>query len=253
MKGSSRVPWLTVEAASQEIATLSIKLATEQDFRAKQRLGRRLAFAGTSVAVAKVTLDLPVVDMALNALKLARKAGGTTGDLYRSFAWLSKLRLDALGCANARIIAEARKTVPVDTGCLAASAVPSLTPDSWIGPNVSVLAAMNRGEFFLIGLGADGRYRVSVRIVDAPEPVLKPDEYKLLDGATDIGVLRIANKELRCGAPENMEIAAKVAAPNGLMKVQLFRLSRANTEKFILIGCAANEAPTPLEQIPEIR
>jgi hypothetical protein len=246
-------PWLTIDDAKRDIGKLSAAIAAEKDARGRQKLARQLAFAGTSLARAKSTLDPATIDIGLEALKLARKSGAVTEDLNRAAALLAKLRLDAMGCADARIIVEAKKIIAVDGGCLAGSGTPKIAPEAWTSANATVLAAMNRGDFFLVGLGADGRYSSTVRLVDAREPVLTPAEYKKLDAATEIGFLQVAQSELRFGAPEDMERAAKIIVPNGFFKVQVFRLTSGENEKFILVACSAIQAPLPLDQIPEFR
>jgi hypothetical protein len=247
------IPWLTVDTARQEIAKLSDAIKSQSDFRVRQKLARQLAFAGTSLAKTKTELDLVTIEVGLIALKLARESGAVTDDLNRAAALLSKLRLDALGCTDAVVIAEAKKTIAVDGGCLAGCGSPTIAPDAWTGSNVEILNATNAGDFFLVGLGADGRYLVAVRLVDAPEPVLKPNEYKQLDYATEIGCLRISSSELRFGAPEDMALAAKIVVPNGLLKIQCFRLRSGNNEKILLVACQTAVLPPPLNRVPEFR
>ena len=246
-----KIPWLSVGAAKEEIGTLTTALDSQTDPRNRIKTARRLAYAGSSIAFSEDPLDVATIDVALAALRRARKHGAVTDDLNRSMAWLSKIRLDVTGCADFQVLAEKKKRVPVETACLAASGHENLDSEIWVGDSDVVLEAMNRGDFFLVSVRYDGLFAVTLRIIDAPDPVLKSSEYRHLEYSTDVGFLKIENSELRCGAPEDMENAACVTVQNGLFKVQLHHL-QARSDKYVLVACETETNEEPLETVPEL-
>jgi len=248
MKNWQKTPWLSADAAMTEIRHLSTALAGEWDYRTSIRLGRRLAFAGSSLAFAPIQLELSTLDAGIAALRLSLKVGASTGDLRRSMAWLSKLRLDAIGCSNARITTEIKKVVLVENGCLVGSATETLDRADWAGRTDTALQAMNRGEFFLVSMGSDGRYCVRIRVVDSPEPCLSRKEYEKLEFATEVGFIRVTNSEVCFGAPEDLGHAAKIVVKNGITKVQCFAIGPRPT--IIFVVCASEEVPPPLRDFP---
>ncbi len=253
MKSWRNVPWLPLEHATKEIAKLTAAIAVDKDPRNKAKLARRLAFAGSSLAFSKAPLDIATIDIGIAALHTSRRNGAITADLNRSIAWLSKLRLDVSGCGSFEVLVEEKKIIAAEAACLAATGKTKLDADVWAGSPDIVVPAMNRGDFFLIATGFDGRYPVTLRMTNAPEPVLNAAEYKHLECSTEIGVVAIDSSVLRFGAPESMGTAACVSAPNGYVKVQLHYLSTPSSERFVLVGCSTNESSGRLRHIPEVR
>ena len=253
MKSRRKAPWLPLEHATKEIAKLTADIAVDKDPRKRAKLARRLAFAGSSLAFSKASLDIATIDIGIVALQTSRRNGAITEDLNRSIAWLSKLRLDVSGCGSFEVLAEKKKIIAAEAACLAATGKTELDADVWTGNPDIVVPAMNRGDFFLIATGFDGRYPVTLRMTNAPDPVLNAAEYKHLECSTDIGVVVIESSVLRFGAPESMGEAACVLAPNGYVKVQLHYLSTPSSERFVLVGCSTDETSGRLQHIPEIR
>ncbi len=253
MQSRHKVPWLTIDAATQEINQFTTLLDAEKDPRKRVKIARRLAFAGTSLAFSKASLDLLTIDIGISALRKARRFGAITDDLNRSIAWLSKRKLEVSGCAKFEVTAEKKKIVTANAACLAASGNRDLDASVWTRGPETIVPAMNRGDFYLVATGFDGRYPVTLRMISAPEPVLNTSEYKHLECSAEVGVIRIENSELLFGAPENMKQAVSVAAPNGLLKVQLHYLSKPRGERFVLVGCSTNDVAGHLQDIPEIR
>ena len=143
-----KIPWLSVGAAKEEIGALTTALDSQTDPRNRIKTARRLAYAGSSIAFSEDPLDVATIDVALAALRRARKHGAVTDDLNRSMAWLSKIRLDVTGCADFQVLAEKKKRVPVETACLAASGHENLDSEIWVGDSDVVLEAMKRGVTF---------------------------------------------------------------------------------------------------------
>lgn len=197
-------------------------------------------------------MDIKTIETGIAALRMARRHGAVTDDLNRSVAWLSKLKLEASGNANFVVLSERKKKICVDAACLAATGQSKLD-DDWAAAPSHVLVAMNRGDFFLTSIGADGHCAIVVRLIDTADPILKASEYKYLEASTEVGMIRIENSELKFGAPEDLSNALSVPAPNGMLKVQLHYLEKPRSYSFILVACATDQAPDPLIDIPEIR
>ena len=253
MKSWRKVPWLSAQDAEVEIGRLTAAIRSESDPKNRIKLARRLAFAGMSLAFVDEDLSTEDLERGIAALVLARKSGAQVGGLNRTQAWLTKKRLEATGCAEARILGEKKKTVAVESASLAA-APDNIADDgaflTW--PNADLLAAMNDGRFFKVSFQGDDWYPLTLRWIDAAEPVLKPDEYKHLEESSEVGFLRIGSGELRFGASEDLEEGAVLKVPNGLALVRVFCIRKRGRSRVILVACPAAEPPPPLIQLPEV-
>lgn len=247
-----KTPWLSLTDAKAEIEALTGQIEHERDPRKRIKLARRLAFAGASLAATEDETALADLDLGINALSLARRSGAVTDDLNRSQAQLSRRRLEVLGCAEAEILGEAKKTVLVDTACLAAAADPDLDTVFLTWENDQILEAMNDGRFFLARFGADGRYRVALRWLEASEPVLKAEEYRYLENSSEPGYLRVETGRLFFGAAEKLDQAAALEVPKGLAKIQIFCLRKRASNLVLLVACRCAEPPPPIMRMQEL-
>lgn len=247
------VPWLSAQDAKVEIDRLTAAIQNEPDRRNRTKLARRLAFAAPGLAFIDEELTTPDLEQGLAALPLARKSGGLIDDLNRAQARLSKKRLEASGCADAQILGEKKKNMAVSTATLTA-APDNISDDAdflaW--RNEDLVAAMNDGRFFMVRFQGDDLYPITVRWIDAAEPVLKPDEYKYLEESSDVGFLRIGSGELRFGAPEDLAEAAVLKVPDGLALVRVFCIRNRDRSRIILVACAAAQPPAPLTELPHV-
>ncbi len=252
MSSWRKVPWLPLAEAKGEMESLTHQVEAERDPRKRIKLARRLAFAGASLAENEAPTTVEELEQGIAALALARRSGAVTYDLNRSQAKLARRRLEALGCAEAEILAETKKTVLVETACLAAASDPNLDTIFLTWENDEILRAMNQGRLFLARFGADGRYRVVLRWIDAVEPVLKAEEYRYVENASEVGQLRIESGRLLFGAPEDLANAAALDVPKGLMRVQIFCLLKGRSSKIVLVACRSDAPPPPLIRMQEL-
>jgi hypothetical protein len=251
MNASNKTPWLSTDVALSDISRLTRELAAEPQARRRMKLARALAFAGSSLAEAGTPLELSSIESAIAALRRARAAGAHTNDLGRSLARLSKLRQEALGLDNASICAEQTRGIVMNAACLMVIGKPDPEPAIWCDPKQALLA-INRGDFFLIATGFDGRIYATLRIIEGSEPILTTQEYAQLEYSTDIGHLIVTQRELRFGAPEDMQQGLRAPALNGWMKVQMHCLRRGSREHFVLVACRTDQGVAPLRDIPSI-
>lgn len=252
-EGRFPVRWLPANDAKVEIGRLMAAVRNEPNPRNRFKLARSLAFAAVSLAFTDEDLTLADIDQGLAALALARTSGGQINDDNRAQALLSMKRLAASGHAPARILAETEKLVPVETATLTA-APDNVSDDAeflrW--GDKELVAAMNDGRFFMVGFQGDDLYPVTMRWIDAVEPVLELDEYKYLEESSEVGFLRIGTGELRFGASEEMEEAAVLKVPNGLALVRVFCIQDEDDARIILVACPAEQPPPPLISPPHV-
>jgi NAD(P)-dependent dehydrogenase (short-subunit alcohol dehydrogenase family) len=102
------------------------------------------------------------------------------------------------------------------------------------------------------GVGGDGAFDVVLRAVDAPEPVLRAEEYRWLQQATEIGVLRVDGPELHFGAPEALRAGARIPVAPGAVKIQVFALEGPRDRHLVAVVCPAPHAGTDLRELPEL-
>jgi hypothetical protein len=152
-------PYLSATEARREAEVLTERIAGEPDARVRRELGRRLAFVATSIAVRGAREDPALVEVGIAALHTARRCGGATDGLGRVQARLVRAKLALGGGREPHVPAQRRARIVVESGCVCCCADPGLAPGAWRGPAAAVLDAVNRGSFFLVGVGGDGAAR----------------------------------------------------------------------------------------------
>lgn len=216
------IPWLDCATALDQIRDLTSKIAADPDYRSRQKLAHQLAFAATRIAASETDCDISALDARIAALRTARGCGATNEDLERAAVNLVKRRLDQHGISDAPILAEKSKLVNVEGGCLVAARA-SIGSEYLSASMSDHIAAMNLGRHFLINRDGDGRYRLKLRLIEAPEPLLKPTEYRKLNCATEAGYPAPGHGRLFFGAAEQPGRGATLACPTGPLKVYRFQ------------------------------
>ncbi len=245
-------PWFTPEKALGEIELLSVKLQKEDEPRAKIKLARQLAFAGTSLAVTDDKLDLTTIESGLQGLALANRFGAQTSDLNRAVAWLTKQKIELLGCSEFSVLTEKKKRIAVNAASLAVAGSNEIDTKNWYGNTLLAVDAMNNGEFFIVSTGNDGIYPVVARIIDASFPVLKEAEYKNLTLSSDTGIISVEGGAIWFGAPEDLSRGMKVDVEAGYYQVQLHVLERRSGESFVFVICPLQGERPVLSKFPEL-
>lgn len=282
---------LKCDAVCVEIDRLAEQIAAGKDPRARIKQARRIGFLarelGAAAAVnASAWLDGAVtparleamVEKARAAFWLAASKGGDPD--FCTLTMLAIARGALSGRKEATVLAEVSAVTRVETACLVATASPAFDPrvvfedDS---RHAGVLEAMNRGDFYMLSLGGDGEYEVTLRIVDAPDPVITGDELARVIRATAPGFLSVEGPVLVCGPLEDITRGALLGLPQGLLKIQAFALApqedgmledreidgEAQAEEedgeaiagfgLLFVACFAQTPPEPLARPPEIR
>ncbi len=244
MARKPRIPWFSADAAVSEIARLSGDM---QSAGAKERikLGRRLAFAAASIAHHSERAGLDAIEIGLAAIQHARRSGARMAGMHRAAAVLSRQRLRVMGCGEATVRAEVRKSIVVNSACLCAGE-PGTSLD--IGTAADLLVDVNAGRGFVIETGCDGRFPVSLRLVDAPEPVLRPNDYPHLENSTEMGQVIVKGRALHFGALENLENGARVEVEPGRYLVRAFDLGN----RIILVAVPSVELVPTLMDLPSL-
>lgn len=65
--------------------------------------------------------------------------------------------------------------------------------------NSELVEVMNQGRGLVFSTGGDGEFEVQLRLVDALEPVLTPNEYKLVTGSTDTLIIKVESGAVVAG------------------------------------------------------
>lgn len=94
---------------------------------------------------------------------------------------------------------------------------------------------INAGLAFALGTGGDGVFTVTVRAVEAPEPVLTESEYRQIDGSTQVAVIDVPGGRLCCR--EQPKLVLSVAP--GRHAICAFRKKRGG----YLVVLGRTEAP----------
>jgi hypothetical protein len=167
-----------------------------------------------------------------------------------SITKLAKARLDRLGLKSIPKHTETRfKAVTTDTACFAVSDRP--LPENWTDPTAAV-AAINAGNYFGFGLGADGRYPLRLRHIDMAEPFLEPAEYPKVIEALPQFALRVTTGHLYFGSAENITAGVAIAVPTGDYCGAVVSL-RAGADVRLICTITALQSPTaPLTSFPEL-
>jgi hypothetical protein len=244
-------PRPSTDEARREAVDLIERIGREPDARRRAKLARRLAFVGACIASGDIGDDLRLVEVGIAALGSARRHGATNADLGRSTARLVRAKLAAAG--EPAVVAERRARVAVDSGCVCCSAEPEPAPESWRGPIGAVLAAINRGLFFLVSIGGDGPVAVTLRVVSGTEPVLRAGEYRWLVDCTDTGFVRVDRPTLYFGPPERLRSGAQLPIGPGWMKIQVFHLDTPGGPGLVAVVCPSAYTDPELREVPELR
>jgi hypothetical protein len=185
----------------------------------------------------------------MEALAIAHRHGGQTEFSQGAAAFLALSRLQLLGVEEPKLVREERKKIPTSTGCLAMGTDPDHA-SAWLGKSGrEAVGSLNDGRLYVVGLGADGTYDVSLRLVTGTEPVLRPREYGSLTAATAIGRLTPGN--LLVGAAEALDRGVSVET-NTISCVRSFALDRRGSLSIIFVVCEARAELAPLTDVPEL-
>lgn len=98
-----------------------------------------------------------------------------------------KICLEILG-REPNVVQKAKKILVTDTANFLIA--DSMDKESaLLLSEVKALECINRGEFFAFNTKADGRYLVTVFLVDVPEPILPTRDMSKMDGALDSAII----------------------------------------------------------------
>lgn len=241
--------WLAPDDVSVAVATSLDSLTAASDFRRRRRIARQLAHAAASPAFNDQNLSLVTIERSIEALGIAHRHGGQTEFSQGAAAFLVLSRLKLLGIEEPKLVRERRKKLLTSTGCFAMGTDPNHA-SAWLGKSgQEAVESLNDGRLYVVGLGADGTYDVSLRLITGTEPMLRPREYGSLTAATPIG--RLAPGNFLVGAAEALDRGVSIEA-NTASCVRSFALDRNGSLSIIFVVCEASAEPAPLTDVPEL-
>lgn len=165
---------------------------------------------------------------------------------------LKRLALLGITPENIRIVVKKTGIVTTESACLGVGDPAMLTTE-----DKSVdLSTIRQKRRLVWDVGADGKYRIEIRLIDCPEPMLELKDYKNLAAATQIvqidtpnGILNVSDSV----APESTG-AFSIAIEPGLYNICTYLLiSKSGNSKYVVVATTAGqEMNNDLEEFPRL-
>ncbi|CCB86476.1 unknown protein [Parachlamydia acanthamoebae UV-7] len=154
--------------------------------------------------------------------------------------------LTLLGCNNAIVLFKKSTKILLDSASIAIGdqsyAIDQTNLSEAIDHTVELI---NHGQCYIFGTGSDGEFNIQVRIVEAPEPVLTPKEYKNIIGTSPIvtlnfptGKLSVCDGLIVKGQKSDLEVDI---AP-GLYKCQVYIFKFPDDYSYYIVLSKSEEA-----------
>jgi len=146
----------------------------------------RLTDIAHSLADQVEKLSIVETDLGLNLLNRVIKIVGFPQKLTRTRIKLIQHKLALLNISKVNVLAKQNQAVTVESGTITvadpiqASEFPFTNYTKKEFENF-----MNQGCGLILSTGSDGIFDTQLRLVEAPEPLLSPNEYKFLEAATN--------------------------------------------------------------------
>jgi len=199
-------------------------------------------------------LNLEQIDLYTRMLNSNIRVVGFPERFTSARAKLVFKRLALLGINPEHIQTIAKKvgTVNTESACIGAGDPSMLRSDD----RCADTSTMTEKRRLLFGVGADGKYRVELRIVNCSQPVLTLKEYKQLSSATDIvqinvpaGIINVSDS-----IAANASGAFSINVEAGLYNLCAYLLmNRAGTGKHLVIAAKAeSKIDNLISEIPSL-
>ncbi|MDJ0612690.1 MAG: hypothetical protein QNJ29_03375 [Rhizobiaceae bacterium] len=233
---------LSNEQAKETFSKTNKDLA-DRDHRQKVKDYKRLAFAGFSVAANDEEKGIEITNAAIEAIQAAMHNNVTIEMMGPALGAFYAHKLEQTGVAECSTISNSRRRVISDTATLCVSESADLAQRD-LQSSFSEISRKDFSKAVRIGLGADGRYSLELRYVDAVRPQLELAEYKRVLYASPTGRLGLTNGQTYFGAAEDITKGAVLKVPVGTYALQFFALGTVNTWKMVaVISQSKNNVP----------
>lgn len=175
-------------------------------------------------------LDPLQIELVLPVMQEAIALRGFPEQIARAMAKMRGALLRHKGLTSVVTLAEVKGRANVEGGVLSFGDAGLIAPLDLVEHE-----QLNAGLAFAFGTGGDGAFSVTIRSVEASEPVLAESEYRLVDGSTQVVVIDVPSGQLRC--KEQPKLALSVVP--GRHAVCAFRKKRGG----YLVVLGRTEAP----------
>ncbi|CAN0351339.1 unnamed protein product [Phaeothamnion confervicola] len=165
---------------------------------------------------------------------------------------LVRRRFDLLGVGEPATVAEKKKRVVWDGGCLAAGSMAAVVHDMMGRTEPEIIGSMNAGTFYLVNLGGDGSASLTLRVIDFVEPMLPSREFAKTLAVSDVGWLNIEDGVLMAGAAETLEDGAQLAVAPGRYLVRLFSIGSISSSRLVFVACRSHSPVEALRGVPAL-
>lgn len=251
-KWQVRSRWIAPGEVLTRIAEIEAKLAVSSDFRERKSHGKALAFCCTSVAVSDAVFSTEDLARIIAAGYLAKRIGGATELLNRTLLHLVRRRLDLLGVGEPVTLAEKKRRVAWDSGCLAVGANADVVRTIMRRTESEILGSINAGALYMVNIGSDGSAPLTLRVVEFAEPMLPIRELTKTEAVSELGWLHIENGVMLAGAPEEIGKGVQLTVPDGRYVVRLFNVGSVSQLRLVVVACRSAVAIEELSDIPSV-
>ena len=192
--------------------------------------------------------DLLVVQA---SLRLAYRTSRGIHNTNTSITKLAKLRMHRTGLTQLPLVSATRpKRVTTESACLAVSSM--ALPACWFETS-SALKSMNAGRYAVLGLEADGKYSLQLRLIDASDHFLEIPEYKRVIEVSPPMVILVENQRVLFGAADALEDGVGFSVENGRYICSVTSLRSGRHRRLIATLIRSDEDVPEIHQMPDLR
>ncbi|HBC73041.1 MAG: hypothetical protein UX91_C0006G0229 [Candidatus Amesbacteria bacterium GW2011_GWB1_47_19] len=172
--------------------------AKERNIRKKIKPIRKAAyFAARAVKAGKE--DLMDLELYLRILRAERKSTNPAYENGKNFSLVTGKYLQISGLGEVKILREIKGGMAIESGTVGVgeSGILNLKDIDFSKQDTVMIEIMQRGQAVFVDAGGDGNMGAKIRLIDSPEPVLKPTEYRKTVGASEVYVINLPKGKLR--------------------------------------------------------
>lgn len=251
-KWRAKSRWIAPGEVLTRIGELDAKLTMTADYRERQSHAKALAFCCTSAAVSEAEFSIDSLALIIAAGLKAKRNGGATELLGSTLLHLVRRRLDLLGVGEPAIVAEKKKRVAWEGGCVAIGSAAAVVRSAMASAEREIIGNVNSGSFYMVNVGCDGGAPLTLRIVDFVEPMLSSSEFAKTEAVSNIGWLNVENSKLLAGAAEALEDGPQLSVAPGRYLVRLFSIGSRLSSRLIFVVCRSQAPVDAFNDMPSL-
>lgn len=212
-------------------------LCETSSFREARTLARRTAFWAYDWEQSGEALEPNQIDILTRALELGESHHSWPGKWANARVRLICQKRHILGLPEPITIAEIKRKISVEMGCIVFIDAQSELPQSFYeAGSENYNKSKTAGEFHDISLHGDGLINMRMRYVDCSEPLITRAEMRRLRGATPCAWVHSPNQSITVwGGAKNITLPIKSKS----VLISCFLLGRGRSKEVIAIMCDA--------------